>query len=248
MLGLGYILFFNDAANPLNFLYGTHGDPGICTLVHFYTSSHLTAVTALKQLDDEFESVSASLKVPFYKTFWRVTVPVCLPSHPRHRPLLLRQRDDDHIGGRVPVLARRQLAAVAILNLDEAGDIGAAAAMATLIVAASTVVTCSFIALGALAHRRTQDWRSSGRSASAIRILVQETIRFEPRPDSAHARPAHDLRAHQAGDAARLGLVGRDVQRRHRRAARAALAVVDGGYACRASRCRAAAPSRSRPR
>ena len=33
-----------------------------------------------------------------------------------------------------------QLAAVAILNLDEAGEIGPAAAMATLIVAASTVV------------------------------------------------------------------------------------------------------------
>ena len=52
----------------------------ISTLVHFYSSSHLTAVTALNQIDREFESVSASLKVPFYKTFWRVTVPVCLPS------------------------------------------------------------------------------------------------------------------------------------------------------------------------
>ena len=52
----------------------------LSTIVHFYSSSHLTAVTALKALDGEFESVSASLKVPFYKTFWRVTVPVCLPS------------------------------------------------------------------------------------------------------------------------------------------------------------------------
>ena len=34
----------------------------------------------LKALDDEYEAVSASLKVPFYKTFWRVTVPVCLPA------------------------------------------------------------------------------------------------------------------------------------------------------------------------
>src|SRR3546814_10168392 len=52
----------------------------ICTIVHFYTVSHLTALTALKQMDPEFESVSASLKTPFYKTFWRVTVPVCLPA------------------------------------------------------------------------------------------------------------------------------------------------------------------------
>ena len=40
-----------------------------CTVVHFYTTGHLTAVTALKSLDAEFEAVSASLKVPFYKTF-----------------------------------------------------------------------------------------------------------------------------------------------------------------------------------
>ena len=52
----------------------------LSTVVHYYTSSHLTAVTALKALDNEFESVSASLKVPFYKTFFRVTVPVCLPA------------------------------------------------------------------------------------------------------------------------------------------------------------------------
>ncbi len=41
---------------------------------------HLTALTALKALDAEFESVAASLKVPFYRTFWRVTVPVSLPA------------------------------------------------------------------------------------------------------------------------------------------------------------------------
>ena len=80
VLGIGYILFFNAPGNPLNVLYGTMTILVLSTVIHFYSSSHLTAVTALKQLDNEFESVSASLKVPFYKTFWRVTVPVCLPS------------------------------------------------------------------------------------------------------------------------------------------------------------------------
>ncbi len=50
------------------------------TIVHYYTSSHLTAVTALKRSTASSKSVSASLKVPFYKTFFRVTVPVCLPA------------------------------------------------------------------------------------------------------------------------------------------------------------------------
>ena len=80
VLGLGYIFFFNAPANPLNGLYHTIALLTLCTIVHFYTTGHLTAVTALKSLDAEFEAVSASLKVPFYKTFWRVTLPICTPA------------------------------------------------------------------------------------------------------------------------------------------------------------------------
>ena len=50
------------------------------TVAHFYTVGHLTATTALKQIDPEFESVSASLKVPFYAHLPRVTVPICMPA------------------------------------------------------------------------------------------------------------------------------------------------------------------------
>jgi iron(III) transport system permease protein len=80
VLGLGYIFFFNAPGNPLNGLYQTMPLLVLWTIVHFYTTGHLTAVTALKALDNEFEAVSASLKVPFYKTFWRVTLPICTPT------------------------------------------------------------------------------------------------------------------------------------------------------------------------
>jgi iron(III) transport system permease protein len=52
-----------------------------------------------------------------------------------------------------------KVAAIAILNLDEAGEIGAAAAMAVLIAAASTLATLLFIALGWWVNRSTQAWR-----------------------------------------------------------------------------------------
>ena len=68
VLGLGYIFFFNAAGNPLNFLYGTMAILVINCVAHFYTVGHLTATTALKQIDPEFEAVSASLKVPVYRT------------------------------------------------------------------------------------------------------------------------------------------------------------------------------------
>ena len=78
VLGLAYIFFFNAKDNPLNFVYATMIILVVNTIVHFYTVSHLTAITALKQMDKEFESVSLSLKIPIYKMFWRVTLPVCL--------------------------------------------------------------------------------------------------------------------------------------------------------------------------
>src|SRR3546814_6116567 len=80
VLGLAYIFFFNDPRNPLHFLYGTMAILVVCTVTHFYTVSHLTAMTALKQMDREFESVAASLKQPFHRLFRVVTVPVCLPT------------------------------------------------------------------------------------------------------------------------------------------------------------------------
>src|SRR5260370_34613161 len=80
VLGLGYIFCFNAPGNPLNFLYATMAILVINAVAHFYTVGHLTATTALKQIDPEFESVSASLKVPVWRTFARVIAPICLPA------------------------------------------------------------------------------------------------------------------------------------------------------------------------
>ena len=71
-------------------------------------NSHLTATTALKQLDSEFEAVSASLKVSLLRTMASVTVPVCLPAIARHQHLSLRQRDDDGLGGDLPLFDGHQ--------------------------------------------------------------------------------------------------------------------------------------------
>ncbi|MFN3566794.1 MAG: putative 2-aminoethylphosphonate ABC transporter permease subunit [Burkholderiaceae bacterium] len=164
VLGIGYILFFNHPANPLGFLYGTMTILVLSTVIHFYSSSHLTAVTALKQLDNEFESVSASLKVPFYKTFWRVTVPVCLPS-------IIDISRYYFVNAMTTISCvvflyspKTTLAAISILHLDEAGNVGSAAAMATLIVATSAVVTALFFVAEWWLVRRTQRWRETTRS------------------------------------------------------------------------------------
>ena len=159
VLGLGYIMFFNDPKNPLGFLYQTMAILAISTVVHYYTSGHLTAVTALKSLDDEYEAVSASLKVPFYKTFWRVTVPVCLPA--------ILEIARYYFVVSISTLScvvflyapHTILAAVAIMNMDEAGDIGPAAALGTLTVLASALVCFLYALVAGFLLSRSQRWR-----------------------------------------------------------------------------------------
>lgn len=159
VLGLGYIFFFNAPGNPLSFLYQSGALLVLCTIVHFYTTGHLTMLTALKSIDAEFEAVSASLKVPFYKTWWRVTLPICLPT-------LIDVSRYFFINAMTTISAvvflyspDTKLASVAILNLDEAGEIGPATAMAVLIVGVSTVVSLLYLLLAHWAQRRTQAWR-----------------------------------------------------------------------------------------
>jgi iron(III) transport system permease protein len=131
----------------------------LSTVVHFYTVSHLTAVTALKQIDTEFESVSASLKVPFYMTFLRVTVPICLPTI-LDIALYLFVNAMTTVSAVVFLYSSRtRPASVAVLAMDDAGSVAAAAAMAMMIVYTSATVRLLQTALTGVLVRRTQAWR-----------------------------------------------------------------------------------------
>lgn len=159
VLGLAYIFFFNNPNNPLHGIYGTMTILVVCTVTHFYTVSHLTAVTALKQMDREFESVAASLKQPFYKLFTRVTAPVCLPS-------ILDISIYLFVNAMTTVSAvvflyspHTTLASVAVLNMDDAGDIAPAAAMGMMIFYTNAAARIIHLAVSKGVLQRTQAWR-----------------------------------------------------------------------------------------
>lgn len=159
VLGLAYILFFNHPANPLGILYGTLAILVLNSLVHFYTVAHLTATTAIRQLDPEFEAVGASLKVPAWITFGRVTVPICLPAIMEIWVYLF-------VNAMTTVSAVIFLygpdtkpASVAVVHMDEAGQASAAAAMACVLLAATSAAKLAQLAVGAVADRATQGWR-----------------------------------------------------------------------------------------
>ena len=161
VLGLAYIFFFNSPSNPLNFLYHTMAILVISTITHFYTVSHLTATTALKQMDAQFESVAASLKQRFYRTFLRVTVPVCTPA-------ILDISIYLFVNAMTTVSAvvflyspHTTLASVAVLNMDDAGDIAPAAAMGMMIFYTAAGVKILHYLLSRGIESRTQAWRIS---------------------------------------------------------------------------------------
>jgi iron(III) transport system permease protein len=110
-------------------------------------------------MDPEFEAVSASLKQPVTKVFARVTVPVCLPA-------ILDISIYLFVNAMTTVSAvvflyspHTRLTAVAVLNMDDAGQIAPAAAMGMMIFYTNVGARL----LHALAThgllRRTQAWR-----------------------------------------------------------------------------------------
>ncbi|MEZ8645307.1 putative 2-aminoethylphosphonate ABC transporter permease subunit [Vibrio cyclitrophicus] len=159
VLGLGYIFYFNDLSNPLNFLYGTMAFLVINTVVHYYTVGHMTALTALKQLPDEIEATAASVNLPQYKLFFKVTVPVCLPA-------ILDIATYLFINALTTTSAVVFLystdtipASVSVLNMDDAGQTGAAAAMAVMIMISAASAKLIHMLINKLFEKRTQAWR-----------------------------------------------------------------------------------------
>ena len=159
VLGLAYIFFFNDPANPLNAIYGTMTILVVSTVTHFYTVGHLTALTALKQIDAEFEPVASSLRQPFYRLFTRVTVPVCLPAILDISVYLFVNAMTTVSAVVFLYSTHTALASVAVLNMDDAGDIAPAAATGMMIFYTNAGARLLHLLASRRVLRKTQAWR-----------------------------------------------------------------------------------------
>lgn len=170
VIGISYVFFFNrpsfgipftnwQISNPFTLIYGTMAILVLCNIIHFYTVSFLTATTALRQLDKEFEMVSESMAVPFYRTFFRVTVPVCFPAIVEIAAFYFVSSMATVSGVIFLYNSNMPLASVAVINMDDAGDTAAAAAMCMLIVLTNITIRGAAELAGFLFARKTQVWR-----------------------------------------------------------------------------------------
>lgn len=158
VLGLSYLFVFNDPKFPLNVLYGTMAIMAISTIIHYYTVPFLTATTALKQMDPEFEFIGESLDAPFYRTFARVTVPIALPA-------IISIAMYYFLNAMVTLSAvvflfvpGKELASLAIMLLDDAGETAQAMALSLLVFVVSLSIRGLFQLLLRGISTRSQAW------------------------------------------------------------------------------------------
>jgi len=161
VLGLGYVTFFSIPANPLHALYGGMTILVVSCIAHFYTTAHLTLTTSLRQIDSEIEPAARSLGRGWWICCLRVTLPIVLPSMFNVFRYLFVSSMTTVSCVVFLYSPETELASLAVLNMDDAGDTAAAAAMATLILASSCLVSLAVNAIGWWCERRVQRWRAA---------------------------------------------------------------------------------------
>lgn len=165
-LGVAYVLLFSRGeiagiANPASVFYGTMALLVACNVVHFFGVSFLSATTALRQLDAEFEQAASTLGVPAWRLCAAVTVPWCAPT-------LIEIAMYQFVCAMTTVSALiflypgdLPLASVSVVHLDDAGLTQAAAAMCALILLTNLAARAVFEVAAAWMNRRTRPWRGT---------------------------------------------------------------------------------------
>lgn len=159
VLGLGYVFFFNNPANPLHGLQGTMVLLVVCTVAHFYTVPHLMAVGGLVRLDREIDLAAQALRAGPAGAGRRVYLPYLAPT-------LVEMFGYFFVNAMTTVSAliflfnaQTRVAAIAVVNLVEGSRFGQAAAFAVVLMVLSLVATGVQLAVRTLILR-SQRWRS----------------------------------------------------------------------------------------
>ncbi|MCK6449910.1 MAG: ABC transporter permease subunit [Alphaproteobacteria bacterium] len=135
VLGLGYILAFNDPAHPLHFLYGTLLILAICNVYHYHAQGFLVATTSVNQISRVFDEASAVLGGGLLRTLARVTLPIIWPTVASVVVFFFVRSMVTLSAVIFLITPETQLAAVSVLLLDDSGNQNQAAAFSVCIMA-----------------------------------------------------------------------------------------------------------------
>jgi iron(III) transport system permease protein len=134
VLGLGYILAFNDPASPVYPIYETVLLLAICNVYHYHAQGFLIATTSVKQVSPTFDEASAMAGAGRLRTLARVTLPIIWPSVVSVGVFFFMRSMVTLSAVIFLITPSTQLAAVSVLLLDEAGNLNQAAAFSVCII------------------------------------------------------------------------------------------------------------------
>ena len=195
VLGLGYILAFNDPNNPLEVLYGTFVILAICNVYHYHAQGYLIATTSINQISRVFDEASTSLGGGFLRTLWAVTLPIISPSIISVGVFYFVRSMVTLSAVIFLVTPETQVAAVSVLLLDDAGNQNQAAAFSVCIM---LVVAVALIAVPrSAAAERTQERIAD--PLSRLTRRARELRRRAPRIERGRRTPALARTARAAG-------------------------------------------------
>jgi iron(III) transport system permease protein len=153
VLGLGYILVFNDPANPLEFLYGTLAILAICNVYHYHAQGYLIATTSISQVSRVFDETSNCLGAGRPRTLRAVILPIIAPSIAAIGVFYFVRSMVTLSAVIFLVTPSTQLASVSVLLLDDSGNQNQAAAFSVCIMLIVSIALGLFHMLARLIPR-----------------------------------------------------------------------------------------------
>ncbi|MGL5362962.1 MAG: putative 2-aminoethylphosphonate ABC transporter permease subunit [Bosea sp. (in: a-proteobacteria)] len=158
VLGLGYVFFFNNPANPLHILQGGMALLVLCTIAHFYTVPHLMTVGALVKLDREVDLAAQALRSRPVATGRRIHAAVLGPTLVDIAGYLFVNAMTTVSALMFLFNAQTRVASIAVVNMAEGSRFGQATALAVMVMAICLIAMALQILVRNLIIRR-QPWR-----------------------------------------------------------------------------------------
>lgn len=135
VLGLGYVLTFNNPSNPVNAIYGTLLIIALANVYYYHAQGFLIASTSLKQVSGSFDESSATLGASRMQTLWKVTLPLIAPTLVGVAVFFFMRSMVTLSAVIFLITPQTQVAAVSVLLLEDRGATNQAAAFSVCIMA-----------------------------------------------------------------------------------------------------------------